>query len=192
MSPYIYTSIYIYIYTYANRTPLQPSRPPLTDLPSIPKKFVAERDVYRVLLENGESFIFKPACDEEPANDRDAYVPQDELAVYNRFKYLQGRYIPICYGIVTLRGKVDLLMEDCGSKTFENPPLDENTKFILFLRAMCAMERCLSAGLVHQDAEFRNIIYNPVTLQVRIIDIEIYRTMKGTCHRMYGSPYSRM
>ncbi|OJJ80988.1 uncharacterized protein ASPGLDRAFT_50974 [Aspergillus glaucus CBS 516.65] len=35
------------------------------------------------------------------------------------------------------------------------------------------MERCLSAGLVHQDAEIRNIIYNPVTLQVRIIDIEI-------------------
>lgn len=64
-------------------------------------------------------------------------------------------------------------MEDCGSKTFENPSLDENTKFILFLRAMCAMERCLSAGLVHQDAEFRNIVYNPVTLQVRIIDIEI-------------------
>lgn len=142
-------------------------------LPNIPKQFVAERNAYRILLENGESCIFKPARDEEPANDRDAYVPQDELAVYNKFKSLQGRYIPICYGLVTLRGKVGLLMEDCGSKTFENPPLDENTKFILFLRATCAMERCLAAGLVHQDAGFRNIVYNPVTLQVRTIDIEI-------------------
>lgn len=37
------------------------------------------------------------------------------------------------------------------------------------------MERCMAAGLVHQDAEFCNTVYNPVTLQVRIIDIELLR-----------------
>jgi len=38
---------------------------------------------------------------------------------------------------------------------------------------MCAMERRLAAELVHQDADFRNIVSNPATLQVKITDIEI-------------------
>lgn len=38
---------------------------------------------------------------------------------------------------------------------------------------MCAMQRCLAPGLVYQDAEFRNVVYNPDTLQVRIIDLEL-------------------
>lgn len=65
-------------------------------------------------------------------------MPQDELAVYEKFKYLQGKYIPICYGLVTLHGQVGLLIKDCGSKTFENPPQDDgNAKFILFVGYVC-------------------------------------------------------
>lgn len=48
---------------------------------------------------------------------------------------------------------------------------DETAKLILFSLAMCAMERCLAAGLVHQDADSRN----SVTLQVRIMDIDMPR-----------------
>lgn len=87
--------IYLFIYTFATRTLLN-ILGPLDGSP--PERIQAIRGrtryVYRVLLENGESVIFKPAPDEEPANNRDAYVPQDELAVYNRFKSLQCKYIP--------------------------------------------------------------------------------------------------
>ncbi|EEP76441.1 predicted protein [Uncinocarpus reesii 1704] len=40
------------------------------------------------------------------------------------------------------------------------------------MRATCVMETCIAAGLVHRDFEFRNIVYDPVTLEVRLIDIE--------------------
>lgn len=57
-----------------------------------------------------------------------------------------------------LDGEVGLLLEDCGRRTLEYPPQDDDdAKFILYMRAMCAMERCLAAGLVHQDADFRNL-----------------------------------
>ena len=66
-----------------------------------------------------------------------------------------------------------LWFEDLWGPPSRLPQLDENTKFTFFLRAMYAMERCLDAELVHRDAESHNIVYNLVTLHVRIIDIEM-------------------
>lgn len=66
-----------------------------------------------------------------------------------------------------------MVVEDCGPTTFENPPQDRDAKVILLLRAMSAMERCMAAGLVHQGALFNNIVHDPETLQVRIIDVEM-------------------
>lgn len=39
------------------------------------KQFIAERDVYHVLLENGKTYVFKPARDEDPDEERLAYIP---------------------------------------------------------------------------------------------------------------------
>lgn len=64
-----------------------------------------------------------------------------------------------------------LLLEDCGEKTYEDPPDDEISKFLSTCEQCVPMERCLAAGLVHPDMEFRNVVYNPTTLQMRIIDI---------------------
>lgn len=140
---------------------------------SKPKQFIAERDVYHILLENGESYIFKPARNENLKEDRTAYVPQVELAIYEKFKQLQGKYIPICYGIAVLHGQVGLLLEKCGRRTLEYPPQnDENAKFILYMQAIYATERCLAAGLVHQDPDFRNLVYDPDTLRVWIINFD--------------------
>lgn len=108
-------------------------------------------------------------------SDSHTYLRPKQLYI----TYSGGKYIPTCHGVITLRGKLGLLMENCGRRTFEYPPQDdENAKFIIFMRAMCAMERCMAAGLVLPDAHFRNIIYDPVTLQVRIIDIEGYTSGK--------------
>lgn len=67
--------------------------------------------------------------------------------------------------------KVGLVVEDCGPLTFNEPPQDQNSKFILYMRAMWAVERILASGLNHPDLEARNIVYYPDTLKIRIIDI---------------------
>lgn len=67
--------------------------------------------------------------------------------------------------------KIGLVVEDCGPLTFNEPPQDENSKFILYMRAMWAIERCLASGLNHPDLTPRNIVYYPDTLKVRVIDI---------------------
>lgn len=79
-----------YIYELVtNLTPLPTARPLLSDLlPSRPEQFIPVRDVYRVLLEGGASYYFKPARDEDPEEYRYAYLPPSELAVYERFKHL--------------------------------------------------------------------------------------------------------
>lgn len=53
------------------------------------------------------------------------------------------------------------------------------------------------AGLVHPDMEFRNVVYNPATLQMRIIDIgptpgpddkpgEVWRWLHGEFAYFFG------
>lgn len=51
--------------------------------------------------------------------------------MYQKFQRLQGKYIPICYGIVELDDAVGLLMEDCESKVLREFPENENERFIL-------------------------------------------------------------
>lgn len=143
------------------------------------KQFIVERDVYYVLFVNGDCYVFKPAQNENPDEDRPAYIPQVELVVYELFRRLQGKHISKCYGTISLRGKRGLLMENCGQRTFECPSQDdEKAKFIHLIRAMCTTGRCMAAGLVHPDSDFQNITYNSTTLQVRIIDIKEYTYKK--------------
>lgn len=139
-----------------------------------------------MLLENGDNYIFKP--DKPEDDEREGHCAQREIEVYHqRFRHLQGNCIPICYGVITLRGEIGLLLQDCGRRTFEYPPQDENSKFILYMRATCVTSRCLAAGLVHPDMEFRNIqvVYNPETLQARFIDIEPVRYAAYTSEDMW-------
>lgn len=43
------------------------------------------------------------------------------------------------------------------------------------MRAKCVVQKCLESGFIHPDMEFQNIVYDPDTLQVRLIDIEPVR-----------------
>lgn len=151
--------------------------------PSPPKRLIRERDIVHVLLECGDNYIFKP--DKPEDDEREGHCAQREMEVYDRFRHLQGKCIPICYGIASLDGEVGLLLQDCGRRTFEYPPSDKNSKFILYMRATCVMSQCLRAGLVHPDMEFRNIVYNLKTLQVRFIDIEPVRYAEYTPEDMW-------
>ncbi|OJJ86837.1 uncharacterized protein ASPGLDRAFT_56383 [Aspergillus glaucus CBS 516.65] len=67
------------------------------------------RDIFRVELVNGESYVFKPHRPKDDENDRFEYIPEGELKVYNKFRHLQGKYIPICYGIVEMNSMSGLL-----------------------------------------------------------------------------------
>lgn len=82
----------------------------------------------RILLD-GKHYFFKPPREEN--EERNAYSPEDELEVYEKFKKLQGSCIPICYGIITFKNEEGLLVEDCGPMTLLKQPDDENSKFLL-------------------------------------------------------------
>lgn len=113
--------------------------------------------------------------------------------MYQKFQHLQGKYIPLCSGVVELDDAVGLLMEDCGNKALRDPPGDENERFILHMEATWVMEPCLAAGLVHPDIAFRNIVYDLVTLKMRVIDIgpigKLRYTTKGIWLAMAGKFY---
>lgn len=128
------------------------------------------------MLENGPSYVFKPDRPEDEIEERGSYSSRDEAAVCQKFKHLQGTCIPICYGGITLRDQVGLLLHDCSRKPLLFPPKDDEiSKFILYMRAKWVVQTCLESGFIHPDMEFRNIVYDPDTLQVRLIDIEPVR-----------------
>lgn len=82
----------------------------------------------------------------------------------NCIQYIQapsGKYVSLRYDILTLHDQVWLLLENCGRRThiFPSKWWESQIQFLFFfLRAMCAMDRCLAAGLVRRDFQFYNIV----------------------------------
>lgn len=95
------------------------------------------RDIFRVELVNGESYVFKPYRPKDDENDRFEYIPEDELKVYNKFRHLQGKYIPICYGIVEMNSMSGLLLEDCSEKNLWRTPGRRNEQIPLYASDVC-------------------------------------------------------
>lgn len=91
-------------------------------------------------MNNGEKYIFKPNRPADEIEERNKYLATSELKIYEEFERLQGRCIPVCHGIRIFQNEIGLLLEDCGSKSFEYPPQDENDKFILYMQVTCMLE----------------------------------------------------
>lgn len=98
-----------------NRTPASPLLSPKNI-----KTVIKGDQIHRVQLNNGELCVFKP---NRTGNDgSDAYVAKTELELYRKFACLQGHSLPVCHGVETMDGETGLVLEDCGSTTFMNPP----------------------------------------------------------------------
>ena len=68
-----------------------------------------------------------------------------------------------------------LVMEQFGtSDLFDwitlNGPSDDHTARIIFGQVVKIVKRCFNQGIVHGDIKDENILINPATLEIKIID----------------------
>ncbi|KAK7991534.1 hypothetical protein PG988_000328 [Apiospora saccharicola] len=81
-----------------------------------------------------------------------------EAAVYRRLRPLQGAYVPVFLGAIDLRPMNKVVNEDERQKFL--PPT---------IRALQALHQ---EGVIHRDVRSANVLFNPGTIGVMLIDFE--------------------
>ncbi|KAI3340366.1 hypothetical protein F4824DRAFT_487322 [Ustulina deusta] len=130
------------------------------------------------LLAYGYTFISKGTVQ--------AFIPdlEHEVQVYERLKDIQGVYVPVFLGAINLRSlnrtyyydfRVDIVylcfMSWGGLSLKDGQDLDRN-KSTLQRMAVGTMRAIHQRRVVHKDARYENILFNPQTGGVMLIDFE--------------------
>ncbi|GAP88623.1 putative protein kinase-like domain [Rosellinia necatrix] len=130
------------------------------------------------LLEYGYTFISKGTVQ--------AFIPdlEHEARVYERLKDVQGVYVPVFLGAINLRSlnrtyyydfRVDIVhlcfMSWGGLSLKDGQDLDTNRSTLQHM-AIGAMRAIHQQRVVHKDARYENILFNPQTGGVMLIDFE--------------------
>ncbi|KAM5441378.1 hypothetical protein MferCBS31731_003449 [Microsporum ferrugineum] len=112
---------------------------------------------------------------------QDLYKLEHELRVYNQLRDLQGECVPVCLGIVELTPGLPQYF-DGGVYTHmlflswagESIRKDKKSGYTLdtVSTAYDALKTIHSKGVLHGDAEPRNILWNPIYQRVMIVDFE--------------------
>ncbi|KAL2373287.1 hypothetical protein RJ035_003885 [Blastomyces gilchristii] len=106
---------------------------------------------------------------------------QHERKVYNQLRDLQGECIPVCLGVVKLEPKRPyyheekihthiLLLSWAGESIEKAGTLSPANKRSTVCRALQAIH---SRGILHGDAEPRNILWDQACERVRVVDFEL-------------------
>ncbi|KAG5296012.1 hypothetical protein I7I50_08965 [Histoplasma capsulatum G186AR] len=106
---------------------------------------------------------------------------EHEMLVYNRLQDLQGEHVPVCLGVVQLESEYPYYY-DGGIYThmlflsWAGEPVQESTNSnhaedILSLVSH-ALQSIHSKGVLHSDAELRNILWNSTCKRPMIVDFE--------------------
>ncbi|THY76182.1 hypothetical protein D6C87_03173 [Aureobasidium pullulans] len=130
---------------------------------------------------------------------------QNELAVYERLQALQGKFIPVCCGVVDLpkaynttesRAVQHLLLLSWAGETLNarGPVIDQ---FGIDLSALetqllWGLEQVHEKQVVHGDAERRNMIFDRESQRLTMVDFERSRLELRVAREalLVGSPYS--
>ncbi|KKZ66964.1 hypothetical protein EMCG_07356 [[Emmonsia] crescens] len=106
---------------------------------------------------------------------------QHERKVYNQLRDLQGECIPVCLGVVKLEPKrpyyheekihTHILLQSWAGESIEKAgTLSPANKRSTVCRALQAIH---SRGILHGDAEPRNILWDQACERVRVVDFEL-------------------
>ncbi|KAL6789533.1 hypothetical protein GGI42DRAFT_347225 [Trichoderma sp. SZMC 28013] len=126
------------------------------------------------LLKHGYTFIAKGVQDSGWAflqHERDIYHVQ--------LRSIQGQYVPVCLGMVDLErprhsdGRLCtrfLFLSWCGKSL---PCVDPSKKGVVAEQAIRALKAIHELGVIHNDAELRNVVYDPVTDKTMMVDFEL-------------------
>ncbi|KAL6789544.1 hypothetical protein GGI42DRAFT_365794 [Trichoderma sp. SZMC 28013] len=126
------------------------------------------------LLKHGYTFIAKGVQDSGWAflqHERDIYHVQ--------LRSIQGQYVPVCLGMIDLErprhsdGRLCtrfLFLSWCGKSL---SCVDSSKKRVVAEQAIRALKAIHELGVIHNDAELRNVVYNPVTDKTMMVDFEL-------------------
>ncbi|RYP06881.1 hypothetical protein DL765_009337 [Monosporascus sp. GIB2] len=115
-----------------------------------------------------------------------------EHAIYNRLRPIQGKHVPVCLGLTHLDlpyyydggvfkyfmllsfGGRPLLdwTESARAKAGSSDQLQQLDKTVLVVAAKKAFGEMHALGILHGDAEPRNVLYNDQTRNLMIVDFE--------------------
>jgi PAS domain S-box-containing protein len=144
-------------------------------------------DIKSVIYEGSKSIIFRAERSDDELSMiikllKKEYPTSNEL---NRFRH---EYETLCflanagsvinaYSLETFGNSLFLLLEDTGGISLKEFIRGRELSLEEFLSIAIRMTACLqeihSAGIVHQDINPSNFIYNPATKQLRVIDLGI-------------------
>ncbi|EER40495.1 conserved hypothetical protein [Histoplasma capsulatum H143] len=106
---------------------------------------------------------------------------EHEMLVYNRLQDLQGEHVPVCLGVVQLESEYPYYY-DGGIYThmlflsWAGEPVQESTNSIhaedILSLVSHALRSIHSKGVLHGDAELRNILWNSTCKRPMIVDFE--------------------
>jgi hypothetical protein len=126
-----------------------------------------------------------------------AYCAKTEFRAYSRLKSLQGKCIPRCYGLFTLRvvdrpDSLDrhlnvLLLQHVGTPPPDTQFLDQPTKRRMVQSMRSAFKQIHDRNMLHGDPALRNVVFN-ASKKAFVIDFEKARFLEDlqtADHRTY-------
>ncbi|PGH36752.1 hypothetical protein GX50_00412 [[Emmonsia] crescens] len=106
---------------------------------------------------------------------------EHEMLIYNRLQDLQGEFVPVCLGVVQLVSGypyyydegiyTHMLFLSWAGEPVQKSTNSSHAKDILSLVSH-ALRSIHSKGVLHGDAELRNILWNPTCKRPMIVDFE--------------------
>ncbi|KAG5288067.1 hypothetical protein I7I48_10153 [Histoplasma ohiense] len=104
-----------------------------------------------------------------------------EMRVYNRLQDLQGEHVPVCLGVVQLHSRypyyydggvyTHMLLLSWAGEPVQQSTNSSHAEDILFLVSH-ALRSIHAKGVLHGDAELRNILWNSTCKRPMIVDFE--------------------
>ena len=108
------------------------------------------------------------------------------IQIYNYYINKEDR---IAYIIMEYFKGSELFDFVISSKKYKNIPfIPENKALNIFNKILLYLDKLHKKGFIHHDLKLENILYNPVTGKLKIIDFEFMRHKTTKLNSIYGSP----
>ena len=149
-----------------------------------------KRVVYRALRDrDGASIILKTLLDEYPS-------PSETAALRREYELLCELNVPgvaVALGLESHRDRLAVVLEDVGGVALRtlvaSGPLELGRFFDVALPLAATIARIHERGIIHKDINPNNILVNPETGEVRLIDFSISTRLAAEHQRHLQHPH---
>lgn len=136
--------------------------------------------IYRAVKDDDTPVIFKTSSSELPL----VHVLNNLQREATLLEALKGEGIPELVEVVEQGARLILVMEDTGATPLtEYLPIDVTTFLDVAIKITKTLKRAHDQGIIHRDVNPRNIVYNPDTGDVQLIDFGIAQYLEVLAQR---------